>query len=91
MIEDDGAGVPDEALPRLFDKFYRVPRLAEGSRRGTGTGLSVVRGLAEAMGGHVTARKADAGGLAIVLDLPTAPAPVAPPADVVDAGRPLAR
>ena len=53
-IEDGGPGVPPEALPRLFEKFYRVPRKGEGSRRGTGIGLAVVRGLVEAMGGRVT-------------------------------------
>ena len=52
-IEDGGPGVPPEALPRLFEKFYRVPRKGEGSRRGTGIGLAVVRGLVEAMGGRV--------------------------------------
>jgi two-component system sensor histidine kinase KdpD len=91
VIEDNGSGVPDETLPRLFDKFYRVPRPAEGSRRGTGTGLSVVRGLVEAMGGHVMARKAEIGGLAIVLDLPTASEPVPPVRTAVDAGAPGAR
>jgi two-component system sensor histidine kinase KdpD len=71
-IEDGGPGVPPETLPRLFEKFYRVPRKGEGSRRGTGIGLSVVQGLVEAMGGHVTARQSALGGLAIDLDLPTA-------------------
>jgi two-component system sensor histidine kinase KdpD len=68
-VEDGGPGVPDEALPRLFEKFYRVPRKGEGSRRGTGIGLSVVRGLVEAMGGQVTARRSALGGLAIDVDL----------------------
>ena len=73
-IEDGGPGVPAEALPRLFEKFYRVPRKGEGSRRGTGIGLSVVRGLVDAMGGRVTARPSSLGGLAIDIDLPAAPA-----------------
>jgi two-component system, OmpR family, sensor histidine kinase KdpD len=72
VIEDGGPGVPPEALPRLFEKFYRVPRKGEGSRRGTGIGLAVVRGLVEAMGGHVEARGSELGGLAIELDLPIA-------------------
>jgi two-component system sensor histidine kinase KdpD len=73
-IEDGGPGVPPEALSRLFEKFYRVPRKAEGSRRGTGIGLSVVQGLVAAMGGRVTVRKSDLGGLAVDVDLPAAPA-----------------
>lgn len=71
-VEDGGPGVPAEALPRLFDKFYRVPRKGEGSRRGTGIGLSVVRGLVQAMGGRVAARPSSLGGLAIDLDIPIA-------------------
>jgi Osmosensitive K+ channel histidine kinase len=74
-IEDGGQGVPADAMPRLFEKFYRVPRQGQGSRRGTGIGLSVVRGLVEAMGGHVRARPSSLGGLAIDIDLPAAPAP----------------
>jgi two-component system, OmpR family, sensor histidine kinase KdpD len=74
-VEDSGPGVPDEALGRLFDKFYRVTGPGHGSRRGTGVGLAVVRGLAEAMGGRVSARRSERGGLAIDLDLPVAPIP----------------
>ena len=71
-IEDGGAGVPPEAMPRLFEKFYRVPRKGEGSRRGTGIGLAVVHGIVEAMGGQVTARRSELGGLALDVDLPIA-------------------
>ena len=71
-VEDSGPGVPPDALPRIFDKFYRVPGRGRGSRSGTGIGLSVVRGLVEAMGGRVNARPSDLGGLAIDVDLPAA-------------------
>lgn len=77
-VEDGGPGVPPDALPRLFEKFYRVPRPGEGSRRGTGIGLSVVRGLVEAMGGSVTARVSDLGGLAVDLVLPAGSVPSEP-------------
>lgn len=76
-IEDGGSGVPPDALPRLFEKFYRVPRKGEGSRRGTGIGLAVVRGIVEAMGGKVAARPSDLGGLALDIDLPIAALDVA--------------
>lgn len=75
-VEDSGEGVPSEALGRLFDKFYRVPGRHRGSRSGTGIGLAVVRGLIEATGGRVAARKSELGGLAIDLDLPRAAIPV---------------
>jgi two-component system sensor histidine kinase KdpD len=74
-VEDAGAGVPPETLPRLFEKFYRVPGDGRGSRSGTGIGLAVVLGLVEAMGGRVAARRSDLGGLAIDLDLPAASVP----------------
>ena len=72
-VEDSGPGVPTDALPRLFEKFYRVQGRATRSRPGTGVGLAVVRGLTDAMGGSVAARQSDLGGLAIDVDLPARP------------------
>jgi two-component system, OmpR family, sensor histidine kinase KdpD len=73
-VEDGGPGVPDEALPLLFDRFYRVERAAEGPRRGFGLGLAVVRGLVDAMGGTVSAARSGLGGLAVTVVLPAAEA-----------------
>jgi two-component system sensor histidine kinase KdpD len=78
-VEDGGPGVPAAALDRVFDKFYRVPETRERSRRGSGLGLAVVRGFVEAMGGRVTARASDLGGLAVDVDL-QAVASATPPA-----------
>ena len=72
IVDDDGPGVPDEAMERLFEKFYRVPKPREGSRRGSGIGLAVVRGMVETMGGHVRAERGERGGLAVAIDLPVA-------------------
>ena len=47
--------MPADALARLFDRFYRVPDAPTARAAGSGVGLSVVRGLVEAMGGTVTA------------------------------------
>ncbi|MFI5261358.1 MAG: ATP-binding protein [Candidatus Limnocylindrales bacterium] len=74
-VEDGGPGVPPEALPRLFEKFYRVRQRGGPSRRGLGIGLSVVKGMVEAMGGHVAAAPSPLGGLAVTLELPAAPNP----------------
>jgi two-component system, OmpR family, sensor histidine kinase KdpD len=74
-VEDAGAGVPEAALPHLFEKFYRAPGRLGGSRGGTGVGLAVVRGLADALGGRAAARRSELGGLAVDVDLPVAAAP----------------
>jgi len=89
-VEDGGPGVPPAALGRLFDKFYRVPRAGDGTRRGSGIGLAVVKGLVGAMGGRVTAHAGDLGGLAVDVDLPAArpPAPTGLPAPAGDQGVP---
>lgn len=79
-VEDAGPGVNAAALPKIFDKFYRVPGVAAGSRSGTGIGLAVVRGLVEAMGGQAGARRSELGGLAIDIDLPAALVTAAKPA-----------
>ena len=70
-VEDDGPGVPDDTIDRLFDRFFRVPRHGEPSRPGSGIGLTVVRGLVEAMGGRVVAARSPLGGLGISLILPS--------------------
>ena len=74
-VEDAGGGVPDDALPRLFDKFYRVSSRGRRPSGGSGVGLAVVRGFAEAMGGRVSARRSGLGGLAVDVELPVAAAP----------------
>lgn len=74
-VEDGGPGVPEAELSTVFDKFGRNRRPGEGARRGMGVGLSIVRGMAEALGGTTTATKSDLGGLAIAVDLPAAPEP----------------
>jgi two-component system sensor histidine kinase KdpD len=74
LVEDDGAGVPASALPHLFEKFYRAPG-AQRSRSGMGIGLTVVAGLARAMGGDVEARQSELGGLAVAVTLRAAPRP----------------
>lgn len=75
VVEDGGPGVPPEALPHLFDRFYRIQPRRDGARPGLGIGLSVVRGLIEAMGGQARAEASQLGGLAIRLELPAAPEP----------------
>lgn len=69
---DDGAGVPPEQLPKLFDVFYRgdAARTMPGS--GSGLGLAVVKKAVEEMGGSVRAENGTDSGLRIVFTLPLA-------------------
>lgn len=52
-IRDHGSGVPSEALPRIFDRFYQVHRAATRETGGLGIGLYLVKHLTERMGGEV--------------------------------------
>ena len=53
-VRDEGPGIPDEDLERIFDKFYRV-RSGDRQRAGTGLGLAICRGFVEAQGGTIHA------------------------------------
>lgn len=72
-ISDRGPGIPDDAIARIFEKFYRVPGTAAG---GTGLGLSICRGLVEAHGGTLTVQPRAGGGTTFAIRLPvTSPPP----------------
>jgi signal transduction histidine kinase len=75
IVEDGGPGVPPAELARLFQRFHRIARPGQGARRGLGIGLSVVKGLTEAMGGTVSAGPSTLGGLAVTIDLEGASEP----------------
>jgi two-component system sensor histidine kinase KdpD len=68
-VADRGPGLPPDALPRIFDKFYRAPGSSPG---GTGLGLSIVKGFVEAQGGCVQAANRPAGGAMFTLRIPIA-------------------
>jgi two-component system sensor histidine kinase CpxA len=68
-VRDHGPGVPGEALPHLFDAFYRVESDRNRSSGGIGLGLSIARRAIELHKGTISAKNA-APGLEIQLDLP---------------------
>ncbi|MCU0294291.1 MAG: ATP-binding protein, partial [Thermoanaerobaculaceae bacterium] len=68
-VDDTGPGIPDFALPRLFERFYSVPLPGE-TRRGTGLGLAFVREVALLHGGEVSLANRPQGGAQAVLSLP---------------------
>jgi signal transduction histidine kinase len=67
-IEDTGVGIPDDALPWIFEPY----RQAHGPRKGTGLGLAVVKGLVEAHGGTVGVRSELAKGSCFTVTIPKA-------------------
>ncbi len=72
-VSDQGPGIPPDALPHVFEKFYRAP---ETDRRpaGTGLGLAITRGFVEAMGGRVeAANRGDGIGAVFTFILPVTP------------------
>jgi signal transduction histidine kinase len=72
-VTDNGAGVPADFVPRLFDRFARADEARRGGQKGTGLGLYIVRRLAEANGGTVRYETAPQGGASFVIELPRAP------------------
>ena len=68
-VADDGAGVPDQDVPRLFERFFRSDRAR--TTRGTGLGLAIVKHVVEAAGGNVEARGGQGRGLDVRCVLPT--------------------
>ena len=72
-VTDLGVGIAAEHLPRLFDRFYRVPVRDANGAQGFGLGLSIVRDLVEAHGGRVEVASAGVGtGSTFTISLPLA-------------------
>jgi two-component system, OmpR family, sensor histidine kinase BaeS len=69
-IDDSAPGVPTAALPKLFDRLFRVESSRNRADGGAGLGLAICKNIAVAHGGAITASSSPLGGLRITLTLP---------------------
>jgi signal transduction histidine kinase len=67
---DDGPGVPEEALGKLFEIFYRGDASRNNPSKGSGLGLAISAKIIEMSGGHIRAENIPEGGLKIIITLP---------------------
>ncbi len=71
-ITDDGDGIPEEELPHIFDRFYRVDKSRSRGTGGTGLGLTISKEIVEAHEGEITARSKEGEGSTFEFTLPLA-------------------
>lgn len=74
IVEDHGTGVPEELVPRLFDRFAQAETSNNRASRGVGLGLAIVRQLAELNGGQALYTGRPGEGARFAVDLPAASA-----------------
>jgi len=74
-VADNGVGIPAEALPRVFDRFFRVDKARSRELGGAGLGLSIVKSICTAHHGHVEASSTPGQGSRVRVELPLAAAP----------------
>ena len=71
-IQDQGPGIPDYAIDKIFNRFYSLSRPGTG-KKSTGLGLAFVKEVAELHGGHAHVEMHPQGGAIACLDLPKIP------------------
>ena len=77
-VEDDVEGIPEEHLPHLFERFYRVDKARDRERGGSGLGLAIVKAILEAHGGEVWVESQVGKGTAFSFSLPASGPPPPP-------------
>jgi signal transduction histidine kinase len=73
-VADTGIGIPEEAMPHLFEEFYRAPNARSIEREGTGLGLSIVRETVNNLGGRISVQSETGVGTSFTVTLPLAEA-----------------
>lgn len=75
VVSDTGIGIPQDALPNLFQEFFRAPNAKKLAESGTGLGLSIVKDLVERYGGQITVESTEGQGTTFTVTLPLADSP----------------
>jgi len=78
QVRDDGPGIPSDALPRVFERFYRVDKARSRDQGGTGLGLAIVKHIVQAHGGEVWVKSELGRGSVFFFTLPDKPPSEAP-------------
>ena len=72
-VEDTGVGIPEDDLPHIFDRFYRVVKARSREAGGSGLGLAIVRSTVDELGASISAERRAEGGMRFTVDFPCCP------------------
>lgn len=70
IIDDTGIGIPEEDMPHIFDRFYRVDKARNNDVGGSGLGLAIVKDTVEKHAGKVTVSRRESGGTRFTVSFP---------------------
>lgn len=74
-VLDDGPGIPEESIDRVFERFYRTDEARSTDEGGSGLGLAIARWVVDLHGGRIRAERRTPSGCRMVIEIPPPPAP----------------